>query len=374
MSVSVTFNGTTYVLPTTGETDWGTVLSNYLTDIANNSVTKNGVQTLSNKSFSSNVAVTGGLSVTGTVTGAGFATIPGAGSFKNAVINGGMDVWQRGVSLTPSPGTATYLADRWKTSFDGSGGSTTVAKTAVTFQSLQDLGLTSSMSYNVATTTTSGTFRQLQQQIESVRTFAGRQVTYSFWAWVTTGTISATSFLVQNFGTGGSPSTGVNSSANASTVTTTPTKFSYQVALGSINGKSLGTNGNDMLMFNMNLPTASTYQLFLTGVQIELGAGTSDFAYRPYIQEFMLCQRYYQTGAVWFSTYQAAGTNFGQEVVFPVAMFAAPTLALSAQNYTNASNATTSNPSNFGFISYAPATATGAAFFAANYTATSEIQ
>lgn len=49
MSVSVTFNGTVYLIPTTGETGWDTQLTAFLSDVGNNATTSAGSQTLSNK-------------------------------------------------------------------------------------------------------------------------------------------------------------------------------------------------------------------------------------------------------------------------------------------------------------------------------------
>lgn len=51
MSSQVTWNGTTYIIPATGETGWGTQVSNFLLDLGNNATTLNTSQALSNKTI-----------------------------------------------------------------------------------------------------------------------------------------------------------------------------------------------------------------------------------------------------------------------------------------------------------------------------------
>lgn len=52
MSVSVSFSGTTYVLPTTNDVDWGAALTAFLKAVANNASTASKVETLTGKSIS----------------------------------------------------------------------------------------------------------------------------------------------------------------------------------------------------------------------------------------------------------------------------------------------------------------------------------
>lgn len=52
MSVSVSFNGVTYALPTTNEVDWGAALTAFLKAVANNASTASKVETLTGKSIS----------------------------------------------------------------------------------------------------------------------------------------------------------------------------------------------------------------------------------------------------------------------------------------------------------------------------------
>lgn len=70
MSVSVTFNGTTYTLPTSGEVDWGAALTSFLQSVASNAATKASVQTLTNKTLGSGTVIPAG-------TGSGTATLTG---------------------------------------------------------------------------------------------------------------------------------------------------------------------------------------------------------------------------------------------------------------------------------------------------------
>ena len=51
MAVSVTFNGVTYAIPTTGGTAWGSTVTSFLQALGASSATVSSVQTLSNKTL-----------------------------------------------------------------------------------------------------------------------------------------------------------------------------------------------------------------------------------------------------------------------------------------------------------------------------------
>lgn len=64
MSIVKTFNSTNYTLPTSGEKQWGTQVTNFLGDLADNALDKNTAQTITGAKTFSNITVSGG-SITG---------------------------------------------------------------------------------------------------------------------------------------------------------------------------------------------------------------------------------------------------------------------------------------------------------------------
>jgi len=77
MSQPVNWNGTAYSLPTTGETGWGTTVTNFLADVGTNAVTQATSQTLTNKTvqLTPGSAGSAALSFVGdTGTGIGYRT------------------------------------------------------------------------------------------------------------------------------------------------------------------------------------------------------------------------------------------------------------------------------------------------------------
>ena len=97
--------------------------------------------------------------------------------FRNRIINGNFDIWQRGTSFTDSE----YGADRWLHERVG----TTQSATRQAF-TLGQTDVPGEPTYFCRTVVSSvagaGNFCVLTQYIENVRTFAGQQVTVSFWA------------------------------------------------------------------------------------------------------------------------------------------------------------------------------------------------
>lgn len=297
----------------------------------------------------------------------GLVTVPNLqggqlAGFRNALINGAMDFWQRGATpnfFNNTVASGVYSADRWAQSFDGSGSVTSVTTIRSGLpQSLMDLGFTMAYSTTVSTAGTGGTFRYVIQPIEDVRTLSGRQVTLSFWA-KADASRTITAQLSQNFGTGGSPSSQVNNVSSSLSLTTSWQKFTYTVTLGTIFGKTLGTNGDSKLYVLFNLPLNTLMSFYVTGVQLEQGSVATPFEWRPATTELNLCQRYYQVveGFQWTGTATASGVNAATPLVFPTKMRATPTVTIGTVAYGNASTLTVTGQS----TSAASATLTAAA-------------
>lgn len=258
-----------------------------------------GVETLTNKTLTS---LNGG---------------PLAG-FRNAIINGNFDHWQRGTSLSAATGNR-FLADRWRSGSDG----TTIAPSRQAFAPGQT-DVPNEPTYfhrNVVSSSAgAGNNAIFIQKIEGVRTLAGQTATLSFYAKADAAKNIVVEF-VQNFGTGGSPSAEVNAIGVATlALTTTFQEFTVTAAIPSIAGKTIGTDGNDTLSVfvwfdagsNFNARTNSLGQqsgtFDIAQVQLEAGSVATPFERRPVGVELALCQRYFQRyGNASFRTSAASG-------------------------------------------------------------------
>jgi hypothetical protein len=227
----------------------------------------------------------------------------GIGGLRNAIINGDFSVNQRVFSSTTTSGV--YGHDRWQ--LLKSGGTTTYSTQAFT------VGLPAALGYeatNYARLVTSGQsaagdYSILQQNVESVRTFAGAQITVSFWARAGSGAPSVAVELTQGFGTGGSPSADVNTFVGKVLLSTNWTRYQVSVTLPNLSGKTLGTSA-DVLVLRLWTSAGSTFNartqtlgiqnstIEFWGVQMERGTRATPFERRPPGVELMLCQRYYE--------------------------------------------------------------------------------
>ena len=219
--------------------------------------------------------------------------------FRNRIINGGFDIWQRGGTGGYSP-TAGNIegADRWVPWWNGTGGTRTISRS--TFA----LGQTAvpdnpkyHMTINTSVLGTSQTVTDFWQRIEGVNTFDGQTATLSFWWKSTSSATQATPFVSQNFGTGGSPSSAVDTFLTTQSLASanTWTKYSVSVSIPSISGKTLGTSSNDFLMVGLRFTNSLTCTIDIANVQFERGSVSTPFEQRPIQTELALCQRYYQT-------------------------------------------------------------------------------
>lgn len=261
--------------------------------------------------------------------------------FRNAIINGNFDIWQRGTSFS-NPVSSAYTADRWQVIWNGSGATRTISRELFTVgQTDVPDNPTYGFRWAKSVAGTSGTFNVLAQGIEGVRTFAGQQVTVSFYAKATaTVTLPAVDFW-QDFGTGGSPSAAVNTSILTNVALTTSwQKIMKTVTLPSVSGKTIGSDANDHLSLEWSLPLNTTFTVDIAQVQVERGPVSSTFERRPIGTELALCQRYFSKS---YNTETSPGTatsdgsvlmaahattsflGFGK-ISFPVSMRATPTV------------------------------------------------
>jgi hypothetical protein len=250
-------------------------------------------------------------------------------TFRNRIINGNFDIWQRGTSFS-NPSGDTYTADRFVIV---SGGSTTGdSVTQQTFTPGQtDVPGEPTYFFRYTAGATSSN-KVIHHRVEDVRTFAGQTCTLSFWAKASAAHTS-TIELAQNFGSAGSAN--VTQSAVNYTMSTSWQKFTFTTTLPSIAGKTIGAGSYVYIAFIRSLP-ASNISIDIAQMQFEAGSTATPFEYRPIGTELALCQRYFisyggTTGYERFGVGMGNGaTTASICIALPVPMRVAPTLGYSA--------------------------------------------
>jgi hypothetical protein len=207
-------------------------------------------------------------------------------NFRNKIINGNFDIWQRGTSFT----TAGYSADRWLTSADTNSG-WTVSRQAFSFGQTEVPGEpTYFMRFAISANNLAGPV--IQQRIEDVRTFAGKTVTASFYAKVSAGSTFTPGYfrMTQNFGSSGSADAFVVANETVTPLTSSWVKYTYTFNVPSISGKTIGAGNYVTFMFR--IPDSTTTTVDFAQVQVEEGNTATAFEQRPIGVELQLCQRY----------------------------------------------------------------------------------
>lgn len=259
-------------------------------------------------------------------------------SFRNKLINGNFDNWQRGTSFSITA-SAAYTADRWLAG-SGTGGPAACSVARVTVGAGGELAGQAPTSFAlnfVQTGAASTTAPSLIQKIESVRTLQTGLVALTFYASVSAGTLAVVPQLAQFFGTGGSPSASTFTNFATCTLTTSLQKFTVYVTLPSIAGKTIGTNGDDGLWLSLGLPAGVTFNVVFEQIQVERGNATP-FESRPPEIELALCQRYFvSVGALALTT----TANYSQSL--PVFLRGTPAISTAVNTGSGAAYTTLSN-------------------------------
>jgi len=363
------FNSTNGTLTNINSTGISTLTTAGVTNLTTQQLNVTGISTLGNTIVgggTTQLVVNGNARITGILTvGTGSITLDGStntisgittinttsinggplAGMRNAIINGNFDIWQRGTSFTG----LEYGADRWVNVRVGT--ACTMARISWALGAAPGENGAFACRLTVGSVAGAGNASNLAQRIEGVSTFAGQQVTISFWAKADASKPIAVD-LQQFFGSGGSPSATVDGiGATKFTISTTWTKYTVTATIPSVLGKTLGSDGNDRIALriwfdagsNFNSSTNTLGQqsgtFDISQVQLEPGPVATPFERRPIGTELALCQRYFcksynpdvVAGTVTdigrlYVTFPTAGSGaFGVPVQFPVPMRAAPT-------------------------------------------------
>jgi hypothetical protein len=258
---------------------------------------------------------------------------------KNGVINGGMDIWQRGTSVSLAASTSAangYTADRWDILNNANQAMTISRQATGDTTNLPNIQYAARVQRNSGQTGTGTIY--MRQSIETANSipFIGKAVTFSFYARAGANYSAASNYLTYTVGTG----TGTDQNPMSFTGEATPINNTTQ-AITTTWQKFTGTgtlssSATEIYIGFAYTPTgtAGTNDYFeITGIQIELGSAATTFtrAGGTLQGELAACQRYYwrSTATEVYSTYgngQAETTSQANILVqFPIPMRVQPT-------------------------------------------------
>jgi hypothetical protein len=210
--------------------------------------------------------------------------------FRNAVINGDFSVWQRGTSFTDLTAGNFYGPDRW--GFNRSGD---VSGLIISRSTDAPTGFIYSVKNQRTSgnTNTAGLSTYYSVESANSKRFAGKPVTFSFYA------KSGANY------SGGALSYGITSGTGTDQrvyAFTSRVDYNNVVNLTSSWQRFSGTTTflSDINQVGFNFawtPTGTAGaddSIYITGVQLEEGTQSTPFEFRPYGVELSLCQRYFE--------------------------------------------------------------------------------
>lgn len=309
--------------------------------------------------------------------------------FRNKLINPRLAINQRATPTLTGSGSVgpVFMADRW--AFTASNGYTrTVAVAALSQGDLAQMGdetLTNYINLTVSGSAGSTDFECFSQRIEDVHALSGKAVTVSFWARCPTANQfpslggSFTQF------TGNATVAPAGTAFSAQNIGPSWSRYSFQVAIPSLNGVNTSTAGNDYTALSLYAsagaglqsvsgnPGVQTATILIAGLQVEVGSFLTALENRPRAVETALCQRYYQGPLqVVLSGYGTAGIQIGTAQSLS-SMRVAPTIIPGTSSNSNLGTLVWSPTSGPGIYVAASLAAAGQAVLNATFAATAEL-
>ena len=300
---------------------------------------------------------------------------------RNKIHNPLMNIAQRGVGAFSATG---YTLDRWIMLLNID----TMSVTQQTFSDAQRVSIGDEEATNafvaaITGSSTAAAFSMVAQYIENVRRLANKTVTVSFVAYAISGTPKIGVGLRQSLGSGGSPSI-VDINATAVTISTTPTRYSVTITLGSLSGSTV-SGGNDFTRLAFFFSSAANNNALaggigvqaatfvLWGVQLEIGSVMSPLEKPDSFFDLANCQRFYQIGNFSRGGYIASTVVDSTPLLFPVPMRAAPSVTPSFSTQTNCASSTTTGITANGFSPQTTGSSTAVFSLVGSFTASADL-
>lgn len=219
----------------------------------------------------------------------------GSRPWRNVLTNSGFAICQRDLTYNLTAAQVQFVTDRWKCSPGTGAGAATISRTS-NLPALQVVCL-SKWALRLQQTA-GGTVPYVEQRIEYVPTLENQAVVVSMFlelASISSGTtLTVATEFVQNFGTFGSPTVTTPGPSLVVSVGAGYTRVQGTVVLPSVAAKTI-SGVDDYLALRLKLPTGLTFDVKLTGVQLEAGATASPRLSLPYAIEWEGCRRFFQT-------------------------------------------------------------------------------
>ena len=228
---------------------------------------------------------------------------------RNLIINGAMQVAQRGTSQT----TSGYgSVDRWYIDNTADGGGQ-VADAPNDFE------------YSLKVNPNSGN-ATVRQAIELPAAGkggvfrSGQTFTLSFWLKSDNAGEVINIFIASATSVFGTTTTHANDTSTGLTTSTSWNRYTYTYTQAS------NVGGSDTCYNIVPYVTSPSGAIYLTGVQLEVGETATPFEHRSYGDELARCQRFYSQASVAVDGLDVGDTSYNAYIWFKTSMRTAPTV------------------------------------------------
>lgn len=197
------------------------------------------------------------------------------GISRQALVNSNFNIWGAGTSYS-DPTTGSTTADKWNAGFVKTTGTfPTVVHSRQSLTSGDVFG--SFYNYRINTNgagsslASTENYKIYQDIVNGTRFLSGvsKQVTVSFYAKSSIASKKLGINIIQNYGTGGSPSADENITGDNITLTSDWKFYSFTYTLNTLVGKTFGTNNDDYIRLQL-------WTMWQSGTQSQVGASSAE--------------------------------------------------------------------------------------------------